>query len=87
MSDSGTPFVLTLPETTELVQVYHSIAHKVVDEVKEIDKQLPRPEVFYDPKESLIHLSRGGKVVKKVSPYDLRIACKCAGCIDEFDGR
>jgi hypothetical protein len=31
MSDSGTPFVLTLPETTDLVQIYHTIAHKVVD--------------------------------------------------------
>jgi ATP-binding protein involved in chromosome partitioning len=31
MSDSGTPFVLTLPETTDLVQVYHSIAHQVVN--------------------------------------------------------
>jgi hypothetical protein len=28
----------------------------------------------------------GGKI-KKVDPYELRIKCKCAGCIDEVDGR
>jgi len=27
------------------------------------------------------------KVVKVISPYELRIKCKCAGCIDEVDGR
>jgi len=37
MSDSGTPFVLTLPEQTDIVQVYHQLAHKVVDEVKQLD--------------------------------------------------
>jgi hypothetical protein len=33
MSDSGTPFVLALPEHLDIVQVYHQIAHKVVDEM------------------------------------------------------
>jgi len=56
MSDSGTPFVLTLPETTELVQVYHSMAHRVLSEVRELDKNLPRPEVSFDPKSNLIVL-------------------------------
>ena len=41
----------------------------------------------YDPKEGLIHISQGGSITKKVSPYELRLACKCAGCIDEVDGR
>ena len=27
------------------------------------------------------------KVVKTIDPYELRIKCKCAGCIDEVDGR
>jgi ATP-binding protein involved in chromosome partitioning len=52
-----------------------------------LDKGLSRPEVRYDPKEGMIILTQNGKVTKKVSPYDLRLACRCAGCIDEFDGR
>ena len=87
MSDSGTPFVLTLPEQTELVQVYHQMAHNVVDEVSALNKSGPKPEVYYDPKESLIHVTHSGNVTKKISPYDLRLACRCAGCIDEVDGR
>ena len=87
MSDSGTPFVLTLPEETDLVQTYHTIAKSVVNEVSNISKAAPKPEVKYDPKEGLINIAQGGKVTKKISPYDLRLACKCAGCIDEFDGR
>ena len=87
MSDSGTPFVLTLPEQTDLVQTYHSIANSVINEVSNLNKAAPKPEVKYDPKEGLIHIYQGEKVTKKVSPYELRLACKCAGCIDEFDGR
>jgi DUF971 family protein len=26
-------------------------------------------------------------VLKKIDPYELRIKCKCAACIDEMDGR
>ena len=87
LSDSGTPFVLTLPEQTDIVQVYHSLAHKVIDEVKNIDKTGPKPEVQFDPKEGVININQAGKLIKKVSPYDLRLACRCAGCIDEVDGR
>jgi len=57
MSDTGTPFVLTLPESTDLVQVYHQIAKSVIQEVDNIDKQGPKPEVAYDPKESMINIT------------------------------
>jgi hypothetical protein len=56
MSDSGTPFVLTLPESTPLVETYHNIAKSVVNEVSNIDKAAPKPEVKYEPKEGLIHI-------------------------------
>ena len=87
MSDQGTPFVLTLPETTDLVQVYHSLANSVLNEISNLEKSGPRPEVNFDPKDNIINITQGGKLVKKVSPYELRLACKCAGCIDEVDGR
>jgi DUF971 family protein len=43
--------------------------------------------VRYDPTQGHIILEKDGKVVKKVDPYELRIKCKCAACIDEIDGR
>ena len=27
------------------------------------------------------------KVIKRIDPYELRLKCKCAACIDEHDGR
>ena len=37
MSDSGTPFVLSLPEELPIVQTYKEIAESVDKEVSEID--------------------------------------------------
>ena len=37
MSDSGTPFVLSLPEELPIVQTYKGIAESVNKEVSEID--------------------------------------------------
>ena len=44
-------------------------------------------EVKYDPTKSSIVITNDGKVEKEIDPYELRIKCKCAGCIDEVDGR
>ena len=33
MSDNGTPFVLTLPDSLDIVQTYSELATKVVDEI------------------------------------------------------
>lgn len=60
MSDKGTPFVLTLPETTDLVQVYHSLANSVINEIANLEKSGPRPDVNFDPKESMINIRHGG---------------------------
>jgi DUF971 family protein len=59
----------------------------VISEVDIIEASGPKPDVIYDPKDGFIYIKRAGKIVKKVSPYELRLACKCAGCIDEIDGR
>lgn len=34
-----------------------------------------------------MQISKDGKLSKKVSPYELRLKCKCAGCIDEMSGK
>ena len=51
LSDSGTPFVLSLPETVPIVQVYQDLAQKVDQEVTSIDEGsvLQRLEARYDP--------------------------------------
>ena len=41
----------------------------------------------YDPTKGSIVITNDGKVEKEIDPYELRIKCKCAGCIDEVDGR
>ena len=52
MSDSGTPFVLTLPETVPVVGVYKDIAKKVDEEIRNLDqnKSASQLEARYDPK-------------------------------------
>ena len=87
MSDSGTPFVLALPEHMEIVQVYHEMAHRVVHEIANLEREDFRPQVNYDPKEGKINISLKNGKVKKIDPYELRLKCKCAGCINEIDGK
>lgn len=41
----------------------------------------------YDPTKGSIVITNDGKVEKEIDPHELRIKCKCAGCIDEVDGR
>ena len=44
-------------------------------------------EVAYDPLQTAIVITNDGVAQKKIDPYELRLKCKCAGCIDEVDGR
>ena len=84
MSDNGTPFVLALPDHLEINQIYHNLANSVISEVKDLKSQV-KIEANYDVKEGMMILKKGEKV-KKISPYDMRVGCKCAGCIDEMSG-
>ena len=47
MSDSGTPFVLTLPDSLDIVQTYESLAGKVVDEIDNLG--IEKVDIKYDP--------------------------------------
>jgi len=44
------------------------------------------PSVKYDPKSGNVQVSKDGKLVKSIHPYELRTKCKCAACIDEMTG-
>ena len=87
MGDSGTPFVLTLPDTVEIVQKYNELAYKVKEEVDGLEDQ--QVEVRYE------YGSGGGRVLcdfqdgsrKVIDPFELRVRCECALCVDETTGR
>ena len=51
MSDSGSPFVISLPEEVPVVQVYKEIAQKTHEEVKKLDEgnEIAKLEARYDP--------------------------------------
>jgi DUF971 family protein len=87
MSDSGTPFVLTLPDDMPVVQVYNQLATKVDEEVKRLQQSTTTFEARYDPSQQSIIVENGNAKVKSIDPWELRTRCKCAGCIDEIDGR
>jgi hypothetical protein len=50
MSDSGTPFVISMPESMPIVQLYNEIAANVDTEIGELAKSnLGSLEAKYDP--------------------------------------
>jgi Mrp family chromosome partitioning ATPase len=49
MSDSGTPFVLTLPDDMPVVKIYDELAIKVVEEIANLRKNQKTTEARYDP--------------------------------------
>jgi len=102
MGDSGTPFVLGMPESTEIVQTYMDLAKTVDTEVVILRENLAANDmqVRYDPIKGKLFVeieedaaaAPTGETVKKqvlkeIDPYELRLKCKCAACIDEHDGR
>ena len=86
MSDAGTPFVLSLPESIPIVSTYADIAHKLTDEVHKLREQAS-VDVKYDPQESKVIVNFGDGTSKRIDPFELRTKCMCAACIDEIDGR
>ena len=93
MSDSGSPFVLSLPDSFEIVQTYNALAVKVQEEIETINSMDKHPEVSYDVKTGKIICeaadpdNANSRMKKLIDPFELRIKCKCAACIDEIDGR
>ena len=93
MSDSGTPFVLSLPESFEIVETYTQLAKKVHEEIEKITSDIKVSTLSYDAESGKILCEvpdpeDGDKRIRKtVDPFELRVKCKCAACIDEIDGR
>jgi ATP-binding protein involved in chromosome partitioning len=62
------------------------ISQNLINTTQNLDKiKKEKPKVNYQPKEGFITISYEGKT-KKVKPFDLRVKCICAACVDEFTG-
>ena len=58
MSDAGTPFVLSLPSSVPIVELYDEIAQRVDQEIQTIKPN--KKEVSYDPTTSRVVITSDG---------------------------
>jgi Mrp family chromosome partitioning ATPase/DUF971 family protein len=86
LSDRGTPVVLADREGAAATP-YREIAAAVVQEIsKLLHGGVTRPKVTYKPGTGILLTLTTGEE-QRVSPVELRRACRCAHCIEEFSGR
>jgi Mrp family chromosome partitioning ATPase/DUF971 family protein len=81
--DSGTPFILENPDSSQAA-IYKELASAVVSEVAKVKfgNKNARPDISYDAERHEIRVDDSS-----VSPADLRRACRCASCVEELTGR
>ncbi|KAK4525918.1 hypothetical protein GAYE_SCF18G3827 [Galdieria yellowstonensis] len=93
-SDSGTPAVLVVSES-KIAQLYHALASAVVQEIakRAFGNRSKVPQVVFDSDKCAIVISNidpsdGNTIHNQVewSPWELRNACRCALCVDEWTG-
>ena len=94
MSDTGSPFVLSLPDSLDIVQTYNELGNQVQKEVERLSSNVKGPSVEYDIKLGKVvcdapDLEKGAdhRIQKMIDPYHLRIKCKSADNTSEVDGR
>lgn len=79
--DSGTPFVLEYPESSQ-AKVYQELARSVVSEVAKAKFATSRPDIVYNKEDNKILVDG-----VTLSTAELRRACRCAACVEELTGR
>lgn len=81
--DSGTPFILQYPESSQAT-IFSKLASSVVKEVSKIkfEKASTHPTIKYDKDFHLISIDND-----YLKPAELRRACRCAACVEELTGR
>ncbi len=84
LSDAGTPMVSEQPDSS-ISREFTSIAAAVVREIGRIVYgENTKPEITFEPDQGI--LSRTNGEVKAISPVTLRLACRCAHCVNEMTG-
>jgi len=68
-----------------IVELYKDIAKDV--DIAMTNMKNNKQEVKFDPAVGAVIISEEGAVQKLIDPYEMRMKCKCALCIDEVDGR
>ncbi len=90
--DAGDPFVLG----SESANKQNSLARAIYSELAaSVDSQCERmfnetrkiPKVQFDQKLQLIAIESTEGEIRYANPRELRLACRCAGCVDEFTGQ
>jgi Mrp family chromosome partitioning ATPase/DUF971 family protein len=85
MSDHGNPIALGEPDGTA-AQTYSAICDAVVREVSRIRfGAAEKPRLAYAPGKG-ITVTLAGNEQRTVNPAELRRACRCAICVEEFTG-
>lgn len=83
----GSPVVLTLPDEHPVVKLYHSLAVSVDEEITKIAATSNIPHVRYETGSSLVIVRTPDGKEKKIKAFELRKACHCALCVEEFTGQ
>jgi len=83
----GSPVVLTLPEEHKVVKLYTELANNVDEELSKITQTAQVPHVRYETGTSLVIVRTPDGKEKKIKAYELRKACHCALCMEEFTGQ
>jgi Mrp family chromosome partitioning ATPase/DUF971 family protein len=84
-SDAGTPIVAALPEDP-VSQLYFTLAENIHGEINRLtleDKGLPT--LFYNVGQNCELTWPDGRMIE-MTPFDLRLACRCAECVSEHTG-
>jgi Mrp family chromosome partitioning ATPase/DUF971 family protein len=86
LSDRGTPVVLA-DRDGDAAAPYREIAASVVQEISKLQHGgVTRPKVAYKPGTGILVTAASG-ATSVVVPAELRKACRCAHCIEEFSGK
>lgn len=82
--DSGTPFILEHPNSSQ-ARIYKDLAGTVVSEVakSKFNKDSMRPDIRFDEDEHMIKVGEE----ETMTPANLRRGCRCASCVEEMTGR
>jgi len=82
--DIGTPFVCS-HQKHPLSETYHQLATATINEIQGFKAAgYQPPTVDYNESDGIIIAYNG--TIQKLAPQDLRDACQCAHCVDEFSG-
>lgn len=78
---------MTLPEDHTITKIYKKFTEDAIKELQELEKKQTIPHVRYETGSSCVIIRSPDGKEKKIKALDLRKACKCALCIDEFTGQ